>query len=127
MASGTTLAMMVPVRSRRDSPLEREQMVEPDHVLVGGAPGIRRRRAKRHAGGRLPDGEHCIGVVGVDGEQHAVSSAVDREDLAGRDAPELSRGVQEQRTVLIYVEEPAMQGGGRQPHADRLAERDRPR
>ena len=56
------------------------------------------------------------------------SSAVNRkEDLAGRDAPALSRGLQQQCPVFIYVEEPALQSGGFQADADRLAKRCRPR
>src|SRR5438105_4984098 len=41
--------------------------------------------------------------------------------------PELFRALQQQRTLLIYIEEPAVQGGGLQLHPDRLAERHRPR
>ncbi len=37
--------------------------------------------------------------------------------------PELSSALQQQRTVLIYVDEPAVQGGGLQPHPDCPAER----
>ena len=40
--------------------------------------------------------------------------------------PELFRALQQQRTLLIYIEEPAVQGRGLQLHPDRLAERHRP-
>src|SRR5437867_633994 len=40
--------------------------------------------------------------------------------------PELPRALQQQRTLLIYIEEPAVQGRGLQLHPDRLAERHRP-
>src|SRR6266550_3833108 len=98
-------------------------MIEPHHILVGGPARLGGRAPCSGQADAVPHGEHRVRVVGVYREQHWGSSTRGREDVASRDTPEFSGDLEQQRTFLIYVDEPAVQGSGPQPHPDRLAER----
>src|SRR5271169_2555376 len=102
---------------------QRQHMVEPHYIFVGSAPGVGGGSPSALEPIALPHGKHRVGVIGVDCEEHRASSASDREDFASGDAPEFSRAFQQERAVLIYVDEPAVQGGGLQSDPDRLTER----
>ena len=72
-ARGTTVPMITAVDVGLGEAFEREQLVQPDRILIGGAPRIGRDPPARADDAVLDQREDEVGVAGVDGEQHGVS------------------------------------------------------
>ena len=80
-ARGTTVPMITASTSALGEAFELEQLVEPDRILVGGAPRIGGDPPAGADHAVLDQGEDEVGVAGVDGEQHRRSTAVTRACL----------------------------------------------